>query len=181
MASIMQRAAEGEGQAFQRPDLSGIVPEGMEDVVARVSAAGQKIMYSPDMRDDLAAAVQSEDPVPKKLAENVTGLMLTLDSQTKGGIPEEAIFPAAVDLLAEAADALTQAGQAVTQEDFREALRMMYVLIGKKLQIPDDQIVAGAEQAIGGNVGEEAEPQHPGEPPEDSPADEEEDMQEGYR
>jgi len=179
MKPLMQQAAEGE--AFQRPDLSQIVPEGMEDVVARVSAAGQKLMYSPDMRDELQAAVQSEDPIPKKLAENVTGLMLTLDSQTKGGIPEEAIFPAAVDLLAEAAEALTQAGQTVTQEDFREAMRMTYVLIGKKLQIPDDQLVAGAEQAAGGGqVGEEAEPPHTGEPPEDSPADEEEDMKEGF-
>lgn len=180
MKPLMQQAAEGE--AFQRPDLSQIVPDGMEDVVARVSAAGQKLMYSPDMRDELQAAVQSEDPIPKKLAENVTGLMLTLDSQTKGGIPEEAIFPAAVDLLAEAAEALTQAGQTVTQEDFREAMRMMYVLIGKKLQIPDEQLVAGAEKAAGGGgeVGEEAEPPHAGEPPEDSPADEEEDMKEGF-
>lgn len=146
MAGLIDKARET--RAFKRPDLTSFIPPELKDAVARVSAAGQKLMYSPDMRDELLQAVQSDVPVPQKMAENVAGLILTLDSQAPKGIPEGAIFPAALDLMAEAAEVLTKAGTQVTTEEYNEAARMIFVILGRKLGLKDEQLMAAAGKSV---------------------------------
>lgn len=155
--SLMQRARQ-QGSAprteepgkFQRPNIDQFIPEDVKDSVARVVAAGMRIMYSPGMRDEVQKAIQSDAPMGQKLAENVTGLLLTLDQQAKGGIPVKAIFPAAMELLGEAAEVMSAAGQPVTQEDYNDAARRMFVLIGQKLGATGEQLMGAAEQALAG-------------------------------
>ena len=168
--ALMQKAAAQKpaGASFKKPDVSQFVPQAMHDTFQRVVAAGMKIMYSPDMKDEMDAAMQSQDPIPKKIADNTTGLLLTLDQQTKGGIPAGALFPAAVELAAEAADVLVAAGQAVSQEDFNDALLMMYAQIGKKLGGSDDELMQNAQQALGQPPGPSAPPD-PNAPPQGPP------------
>ncbi len=178
--SLMQKAAAGapRGKSFTPPDIGKAVPPAMKDAVDRVFAAGFKIMYSPEMQDEREQAVQSPDPIPKKLAENVTGLMLTLDQQAKGGIPVEALFPAAMMLLSEAAEILTKAGQDVGEEDYLDAARMLFVLIGRKLGGSDEEIMGAAQQAMpeggGEEEGEEMPPDEGGMPPGEVPPPEDE-------
>jgi hypothetical protein len=154
--SLMKRAgakAAGGGKggsAFTRPDVKQFTPPAMHDVVDRIVAAGVRIMTSPEMRDEVRAALDNPAPVPQKLAENVTGLLLTLDQQVQGGIPMEAIFPAAMELLGEAAEVVQAAGQTVTQEDYNDAARTMFVLIGQKLGGTPEQIMGAAEEAVQG-------------------------------
>lgn len=181
--SIMQKARQSG--AFQRPDISQFIPPGQEDTVARVAAAGQKVMYSPGMRDELNAEVARDAPVPQKMAESVTGLMLTLDAQTPGGIPQEALFPAALDLLAEAAEVLSQAGGApVTREEYNEAAMLLFVMMSKKLGISDEDIMGAAETAAGVAEEGQAAPEQ-GAPPETKmpPPEEDEEaaMREGFQ
>ena len=183
MAGLMDKAAASAppAQRFNKPDVSGAVPPEMKDAVDRVVAAGMKVMYSPEMQQERQQAVQSQDPMPKKLAENVTGLMLTLDQRTKGGIPVQALFPAAMMLLSEAAELLTEAGQTVSDEDYKEAARMLFVLIGKKLGGTDEQIMQAAQQALpaGGEAPAEepGEVEEPGEPMPDQMPEEEDEVQ----
>lgn len=192
--SIMKQARARN--AFQRPDISQFIPPGQEDTVARVAAAGQRLMYAPGMRDELNAEVERDAPVTQKMAESVTGLMLTLDQQTPGGIPQEALFPAALDLLSEAAEVLSQAGDVVTADEYNEAALLMFVMMSKKLGIPDDDIMGAAEKAAGVAEEDAAAPAReqgaapPDEPePDDNPTeeasegDDEEEaaMQEGFR
>ncbi len=154
MATMMQRASARTAQAnsgeasFTPQDPKAHIPPEQVDAVDRVVAAGLKIMYSPQMADERQQALQSQDPIPKRLADNVTGLMLTLDQQSKGGIPEATIFPAAVILDNEAANMLVHAGQNVTQQDYNESLQILYVQLGKKLGVPDDQLMRGAQDAL---------------------------------
>ncbi len=170
---IMDKARERG--AFKRPDIAALIPKGMEDTVARLAAAGQRLMYSPDMRDELQAEVGRDAPNAQKMAEAVSGLMLTLDAKSKGGIPEAAIFPAALDLLGEAAEVLAASGQAVTQEDYNDAARQVFVLLGRKLGYDDEQLMGAAAQGAG------LEPQttEPAEHAQQEPADEDAAMQEG--
>lgn len=161
------KASKGGGDQFNKPDIAQYVPDDMKDVVARVTAAGIKIMYSPEMKDELMQAVQSQDPIPKRIADNVTGLMLTLDQKTQGGIPQAAIFPAAVELAGEAGEALGAAGQTVTQEDFNDSLLMLFAMLGKKLGGSDEELMGAAAQSLkdaGGDPTEGAPPEQPGEP-----------------
>ena len=62
---------------------AGEVDAQIDTQLDRIVAAGMRIMYSPEMADERDQAVQSQEPVAKKLADNVTGLLLTLDQQAK--------------------------------------------------------------------------------------------------
>ena len=172
MPSLMDKASAGApaGKPFQPADISKAVPPQAKDAVDRVVAAGMKIMYSPEMKDERMQAVQSPDPIPKKLSDNILGLMLTLDQQTKGGIPVEALFPAAMMLMTEAAQILTHAGQAVSDEDYKDAARMLFVGIGKKLGGTDQQIMDAAKQALPGGGGADGAPPDDGSGMPDDPA-----------
>lgn len=149
--SLLQRAKDS-APAFKKPDLSQFIPPEAKDAVDRVVAAGQRLMYAPDMREELQAAVDSQEPVPQKLANNVAGLVLTLDQQAQGGIPMAAIFPASMELLGEAAEVLAAAGQKVSQEDYNEAARTLFVVLGRKLGASDEQMMGAAQQAAGGRA-----------------------------
>lgn len=179
--SLLQKARE-RAPAFKRPDIGQFVPEEAKDAVARVVAAGQKLMFSPAMRDELDAEVQRDTPPAQKMAEAVTGLVLVLDKQSKGGIPVPAIFPAAMELLGEAADVLIAAGQPVDQAAYNEAAQRLFVLLGRKMGATDEQLMGAAEQAIGGGAPpeDEAETAEPpgrmGGGPAGEPAPEEEEM-----
>lgn len=158
MQRAQERAAPANGPAFQKPDLAKITPPEMRDAVDRIVAAGMKIMYSPSMRKELMNELQRDVPMPQKLAEGVVGLVLTLDKQTKGGLPMAAIFPAEMELLAEAAELAQSAGQTVTQQDFNDAAMGMAVLTAKKMGGNDQEIMGAAEQWVGGADDEQAEP-----------------------
>lgn len=151
MQRAQQRAAEPAAEEpFQRPDTAKLVPKGAEDAYARIVAAGQKLMYSQDMRDDLQKEVAREVPVAQKMAEGVVGLMLTMDKQTKGGLPMEALFPAALELLNEAAAILTESGQTVTMEDWKDGARMMFVIMARKFGAKDEEIMAAVQKMVPG-------------------------------
>lgn len=171
MATSLMGKAKAEapaGDTFKNPDISQFIPEGARDAVDRIVAAGMKLMFSPEMREELMAAVQSPDEIPKKIADNVTGLMLTMDGQSQGGIPVEAIFPALCKLAGEAANVLVEAGQNVTQEDFNDALLMIYVANGKKLGGSEEELMQGAQDALGGadaDAPPEPDPEQGAEPP----------------
>lgn len=167
-------APEGEapegGAQFTPKDPKQFVPEEQHDAIDRVVAAGVKLMYAPEMADERMAAVQDQGPMPKRIADNITGLMLTLDQRAKGGIPQEVVFPAAVILTNEAANLLVHAGQTVTQNDYNEALQLEYVQIGKKLGASDDQLMQGAQDALakqdgGMDAGEQLDAMGPGTAP----------------
>jgi hypothetical protein len=157
--------------AFKKPDITAFIPKGQEDAVARIAAAGSRLLYSPDMREEVMQAVQSDGDAATKLAENVTGLILMLDQKSNGGLPAEAMFPAAMELLGEAAEVLVAAGQEVQQDDYNTAAMQIMVELGRRMGATDDQIMQAAEGALpageqGGEPEMEDEPQEePMEPP----------------
>lgn len=165
---------------FTPPDWREFTPPDQVDAVERIVAAGMRLIYSPEMRDQLQEAVASDAPVDQKLADNAVGLLLTLDQKSQGGIPVAALFPAGMALLGEAVQVLQSAGQQVTQENFNDAALRMFAVMGKKMGGTDDQILQAAQGAMGGGAA-------PGQPEPESPAEqatepgEELGMQEGMR
>ena len=163
--ALMQRAkAMSPGGAdFKAPDMTAVIPPEMKDTVDRITAAGMKVMFSPDMREELMNELQRDVPMPQKLAEGVVGLVLTLDKQSQGGLPVQAIFPAEMQLLAEAAGVAKAAGQNVSQQDFNDAAILMAILTARKLGAKDDQIMGEAQKWVGGAEGEQGGEMEPGE------------------
>jgi hypothetical protein len=135
---------------FKRPDLSKSIPAEQQDAVARIVAAGMKVMYSPEMREQVMEVVQSQDPVPKRLAESVVGLLLVMDQKAqKNGqpLPIEALPWAATELIGEAADILAAAKQPVSQDDFKAACTLAVWMIARKMGATDEQVMQGLEGA----------------------------------
>jgi hypothetical protein len=145
MAPPQETADPGEDQGdFERPNLKALIPKGQEDAVARIVAAGMKIMYSPEMRPEVMKALKAPGPLAQTMAMNVTGLILMLDKKSQGGLPVQAIFPAAMELLGEAAEAFEASGRPVAQNDYADAVRLMLVILAKKMGATDEQIMAEA-------------------------------------
>lgn len=169
MASLMKKAQQSrpQGEQFTPKDPREFVPPEHHDAVDRVVAAGLKLMYSPEMAQERQQAIDSPEPPSKKMADNVTGLMLTLDKKSRGGLPQEAIFPAAVMLLNDAGEILVKAGQPVNQNDYNESIQIVYVQIGKKLGATDNDLMKGAENALaakGGVQSDSTDPQAQADP-----------------
>lgn len=142
--------------AFKKPDISAFVPPDAKDAVDRIVAAGMKIMYSPDMKDEVQEAITGKGPVSQRMAANVTGLIALLDQKAAGKTPVGALFPAALELLGEAAEIMSAAKVDVSQEDYNEAAQLCFVMIGKKLGGTDEQITQSLSQM--GGQGEPAAP-----------------------
>ena len=147
---------QGPSGSFKPPNTAQFVPPEMKDTVDRIVAAGMKMAYSPQMADERQQFLQGQEPIGQRMAQTVAGLLLTLDQQAKGGLPVGAIFPAGVDLLGDAAEMLSKAGQPVSQEDFNDAARQLFVIVGQKLGGTPDQIMQAAGQAAGETPAEEA-------------------------
>jgi len=149
MQRAQQRANPAQGGGFKKPDPRTFIPEDQKDAVDRVVAAGMKTMYAPTMREELRNEINRKVPVAQKLSEGVVGLVLTLDKQAKGGIPQGAIFPAILMLLGEAADLLVSAGQRVTQDDYNLAAQQAFVLYARKMGANDSQIMQQLRKSAG--------------------------------
>jgi hypothetical protein len=172
MDSIMGKARDEKAQGFTPPALDTFTPPELRDDVERVVAAGMKILYGNDMREEVQQELARNVPMAQKLGEAVVGLLLTLDQQSRGGIPEAVLAPAAQALLGEAAEIAQAAGQPVTEEEFKDASIVAFQTLGRKLGYSEDQMM----QAVGGGADEaEDDGQEPAglEQPEDEPVEEE--------
>lgn len=166
--SIMQATApdapeqaDAPGGQYKAPDIAQFTPPEVKDAVDRIVAAGMRVMYSPAAEQHVQEAVQSQEPLPKVLAENVTGLLLTLDQQAKGGMPAAALFPAAMGLLGEACKMMESAGKTCTQDDYNNAAITMYAMIGQKLGGKPEDLMGAAAQSLQGQNPDPGAPQAP--------------------
>ena len=153
---IVKQARQQVDGKLQKPDIAPFIPKGMEDPVARVVAAGMKLMYAPEMRPRLMAHVQSDKASIQTLAQGVTDLIKQLEARSnggQGGIPQAALFPAAMQLLGEAADVAQASGQPITQDEYNQAAQLMFALIGKQVvHGTDKQLMLGAANVVAGGA-----------------------------
>lgn len=154
---------QGGGGGFKRmaDSVLEFVPEEFRDAAMRIHAAGLKIMTDPSMRDDVRKASELQQPMPEKLATLTLALMQTVDDKANGGLPEEALYPAAVMLMGEIAGALESKGEVVSEDDFGQAMKEISPKLMAKREAPPERIAE-----LTGEGQEQAErPQPPGEAP----------------
>ena len=133
---------------FKKPQMDQLVQPQDKDAVDRTVAAGVQIMYAPETSQSLRDAVDSQDPVSERMARNVAGLMLILDKKAQGKIPIAAIFPAALELLGEAAEVLESVKQPVTQADYNEAALMLAAILAGKMGATEEQVMQAGQQVL---------------------------------
>ena len=159
-----QEPVEGKGKpgGFLSGVEKSVPPELMESF-ERVVLAGKKVMYSPQMEDTIKQELAGDGPIEKKLAFAVAGLIAMLDKQAKPKLPVKVIVPAAIELLYDAADFVSNAGlaPAVTPEQLKTATQAMVMLVLKMYGSNDEQIrqaMSGKMQAPDATAPEPAQP-----------------------
>src|SRR3990167_8756013 len=100
---------QGENQKYRSTSYKG-VPQELQSSLERVVVAGKRILYAPQMKGMIEKQLKEKGPIEKKLADGVLGLIILLESQSKPSLPAKVIIPAAVELLYEVADFLSEAG-----------------------------------------------------------------------
>jgi len=107
------------------------VPPEMQDVYDRMVAAGKKILYSEAMAPQIQEVLKGPGEMGEKLGQGVVGLMAILVDKANGTLPPQLVIPIGIELVAEAAALLRDAGQKVTKEDIAEGVA---TLVGEILQ-----------------------------------------------
>ena len=110
----------------------------------RIVAAGLRVMFDPKTHKLMLQSMQAQGPVEQKLADGVVRLMGMLWSESKASLPPELLIPAAMVLLAHAADFLNKTGQPVTPEQFGKANELAIDMILKQVGLSSDKIAAKA-------------------------------------
>ena len=74
-------ALQPDASQAPAPDWQQFTPPELRDAVERIIAAGAEADVFARARGELHQAVEADAPVDQKLADNVVGLMLTLDQK----------------------------------------------------------------------------------------------------
>lgn len=115
-----------QGHMDELAQMRKLMDPKQADAYDRVTAAGMKMMYSPDNAEMIHGLIMDEKvPVANKLGEGVANLLVMMDNQGNGSIPKEVLVPAGVTLLFEAADYLFEVGVEYTEDDLAKALELM--------------------------------------------------------
>lgn len=120
-----QESAEPNGDSefdasTVRRDLK--LPKDMEVAYDRIIKAGLKVMFDPSMREETMGFIEEAGGDPKKMAEGVTAVVVTLYQQSNGTLPPNLLIPAGIELLAHAADVANAGGMQVGKEAVAEAM-----------------------------------------------------------
>jgi len=120
------------------------------DPLMRIVAAGKKILYSKQTHPMMVEAMQGEGPTEKKLADGIIGLIGLLWGESKGSLPPQLIIPAAMVLMADAADFMRQAGEEVTPEQFGMANELLIDGLLKQGGVDPEKLAGVAGGQAGG-------------------------------
>lgn len=152
-----QPAAEGANpqQPQYRSRVIEAIPQNMRPAFEKIVLAGLKVLYSPEMKDEIQKELDRDVPVWQKLGEGVAKLLVMLDQQSKKTMPQQLIIPAAVEIVADAADFIAQSGEEVSPDDLQKATAYVAICIAKIYRVPDDQIPRMFGQ---GQVAQQAQP-----------------------
>lgn len=133
---------ESEQQDITPEGLRGqmqVPPEKMQTYQAVVAAA-KKIMYSPQMDDQVRELMAGEGDMGTKLGTGVMGLMALVMDKAGGAIPPDLVIPAGLELVAEAGKFMKDAGAKVDKNDIAEGMAVFVEQILQRAGVSLDQL-----------------------------------------
>lgn len=118
----------------------------------RIVAAGMKVMFDQNTHHMMLEAINQPGPIEDRLANGIIGLIAILWRESKGSIPPELVIPAAMVLLAEAADFLNKGGMIVTPQQFGTANEMLIDKLLSQAGLSSDKMAESGAQAAQGTA-----------------------------
>jgi hypothetical protein len=131
-------------------------------VIQRTVQAGEKVMYAPETRKELIAAL-GDGSNPESIGAGIAKVLAVLFRKSNGTLPMQVGVPAATLLLLEALQFIEDGGKAaVTPEMLAECTKAMGSAVLQMFGITPDKLQAMFAQ--GGGQAAPAAPQQPQQP-----------------
>jgi len=121
--------------------LAEKVPPNLKGAYVRIVMAGKKIMYSEKSTEMVKTELNRPAPIDQKLAHAATGMILMMDKESKGTMPQDAAVLAGACLLLEMVDLVLKIGMPVTEQDVRDALDTFVTLVMMKHGAKEPEIM----------------------------------------
>jgi hypothetical protein len=145
-----ENAGEPGGSLSQQVKAQIKVPPELREPYERIVLAGMKVMFSEETNEMAMQSLQGEGPIEQRLAKGICDLMVLLWQESNQSMPPQLIIPAAVELLAEAADFLVEAGvEQIEPQQIGEAMRLMIGMILQRFNVTPETMQKGAAQGQG--------------------------------
>lgn len=116
------------------------LPKGMEAAYDKIIKAGLKVMFDPSTRDDTMSFIEESGGDPKKMAEGVTAVVVTLFQQSNNTMPPNLLIPAGVELLVHATDVANAGGMSLDKQVIAEAMSSVVQQILTKFGATPEQM-----------------------------------------
>lgn len=124
------------------------IPANLQDAYQRIVLAGMKVMFDKSTHKLMLEELDGPGTMGEKLGKGIAGLMILLVQQSNGTLPPQLIIPAALELLAHAADFLKKSGQQVSNEDFGEASQVAISEIMRQFNLDPDKVAAIGSRGV---------------------------------
>lgn len=145
-----ESAEHPDGQITPQSVRAGVkLPPEKMAMYEKVVAAGRKILYSPQMDEQIQKLLEGPGDLAQKLGEGVVLLLAILLSKSNGSIPGDLLIPAGIELVADAGDMLRKAGQKVTDKDVSRGTAVMIQDLMKRAGVSMDQLSQAAQSQAG--------------------------------
>lgn len=129
------------------------MPPELQEAYERVVIAGMKVMFSKESHDFMLKQLQQGGTLGEKLGKGVAGLLLVLFKQSNETMPPQVIIPAGVELVAQAADFLKEAGmEQPTNDDIGQGIEIMITTILQKFGVSPEQMQQMVNQYSNENI-----------------------------
>jgi hypothetical protein len=129
------------------------MPPELQEAYERVVIAGMKVMFSKESHDFMLRQLQQGGSLGEKLGKGVAGLLLVLFKQSNETMPPQVIIPAGVELVAQAADFLKEAGmEQPTNDDIGQGIQIMISIILEKFGVQPEQMQQMLNQYSNQNI-----------------------------
>lgn len=131
-------------QTGSKSGAERFLPENLRAAFDRAVVAGQRLMFSEQMKEMIEQLLATQDPPEKKVAEGIAGLMGALMQKSKPQFPPQLVVPVAVELAYEGVQFLTEAGkiEPLSEEQMRTAIQATIALVVTKMGAKPEQVRA---------------------------------------
>lgn len=150
---VLQNAATLQGQAVPQeqaapqgePVEGGEASSESQEAYDRVVMAGMKVLFEDEKtKTGIVERLKADSSNPaKSLADTTAMLMIQLDRQSGGNIPEDVILPAAIELLEQTSDLADSLGVfPVDEAVMNHAAQLMVVSLGEEYGVSPEDVNA---------------------------------------
>jgi len=132
-----ERAQAGIGSRTKAADA---IPAELKPEYERLVMAAAKILYSEQAKDLVMQQMSRQVPPAQMIGEGAAGLMGMVLRAAKGQVSAPSVVAAAIEVAAEVADFVSEAGKPVSEDDRKGAMQFAAATVMQGIGMQKDQV-----------------------------------------